>query len=437
MKHFFLENRNFKLLFSLFCTAVCALMLSKCSGSGNSEKSLESFDLEVGEPLEGRFVNQAGGASGFNEWQVLLMKPSGETYRAQINELGGFVFYGVDISSFYTVALLDKDFRYTALLEPSAIGRSALSSYWFHFEGRVLPPLSLHGNQLSFTDHTDLVFGSTGENYSDHDNDGILAWFDDDDDNDGLVDAFDPDAFLAESGPGSAGQNDGKFLGVIESIVLQQIYEKDGPKTNLKLRALAKVERGSKVGKVRLVTRPSSLTNSQIISNFGEEELTSKGAFDGFLLDDGHNSDELAKDFLFGRKISLSNSELIKPRQVFFFEAEVGGAMLSYPYTQPAFTIGELDFSFSSNEISLSGDPFGNAVDGKKNQSFYWSFEVFDEKDGLVYASPSIPGDQKKSALPQNLLEAGKLYKARCYAKSLDRAWGLPQFIVQTEKKSM
>ena len=120
-----------------------------------------------------------------------------------------------------------------------------------------------------------------------------------------------------------------------------------------------------------------------------------------------------------------------------FVEVELGDSVVSYPYIYPGFQASPIDFSFASSEITLSGNPFGNSPSGALNNSYLWSFEIFDSNGGIVYTSPMVGGDQKELSVPSGTLISGEAYTARCLARSQERLLGQSEFIVQSEKKSL
>ena len=289
-----------RFLFVTLSIGFLSSLVTNCSSDGETDVDVDSFDLEVGEPLEGRLINQAGEGEGFTDWQILLVRQSGQSYRAALNSLGGFVFRGVDISSPYTLVLLDKDFRYTASLKPGSLVESSLASIWFRFTGRVLPTLSLAGDQLKFSSEEEVVYTPSSADL-DQDGDGLLTWFDDNDNGNDLIDAFDPEA--SESG--------NEFSGALASLQIQSIFEKTASDFTLTLRPVVKLRENSNVGRIKLVTRAASLDKAQVFGRKDDGSFsTALESFDGLLLDDGVSDDERADDLIFGRKIFLSGSDV-------------------------------------------------------------------------------------------------------------------------------
>ncbi len=404
-------------------TLALSLLLTNCSGSGSNEQESISVDLEVGEPLEGRLLNHSGGSSGFQSWQIVLVKSNGEGYRAEVNQLGGFVLYGVDLHDSYTLVLLDKDFRYTAQLEARPVQNSKDDkSPWFHFKGRVLPALSLNGAVLSFKDQTDLSYLKVKGSLNDFDKDGLLDWFDEDDDNDGVPDAFDSDS-----------PDDLSFDAPVQALQIEHQYQVSSGNLNLSLRVLAKVRSDSRNSSLEISTRTGTFSEAKLLGPSTDGKQDEKlGAFDGQLLDDGKSFDEFQADLIFARKTQLNSALGLRPKQLLFVDLKVADVKKSFPFLVPSIETGVIDFQATASDISLTGQPFGSGIQG-----FKWSFEIFGDDGGLIYASPQFPGEARTQSLPSGLLESGKTYQARVYAKSKDRFLGLPSYVVSSEKKNL
>ncbi len=440
------------LLLSIGC------LLGSCRGTDGDGGGGSSSS---GEKVTGVLKSSAGSQAEMASWVVAFVeRDTGVSHVGVLGALGNYSIDNVKVNQPQTLVLLDPQYRLSAVLSapgdiegtvfqyfttsdlslPSVVHQGPILKFselsgisWTNnvagdSDGDLIPDgLETQNLQLEDSDND----GLQNELDSDLDGDGIANWFDSDDDGDNILDPFDTDA----NGDGildlTQETGDLYFKSGIEFLSVQVAQQVQADSSlNAELLFTAKIEDNADIVSIT-IKGASVLLNDSLVANVDlETGQTSTAAWDYSLLDDGLSEDGAENDYVFARKVVLTDGANPKANQVVFFQlTHSDKKVLSFAYTFPALITGAFVGSYdsSSRVVTKSGTPFGS------EENYIWSLSIYDASSIKVYSSESIPGTTDTFTIPETLLDNSQSYTGKVVASTFDRINSFPTWIIRSQ----
>ncbi len=438
------------------------LQLTGCGGSrgenedGGDGSSFAGSRINLTSSLIGQIGTQAQMAT----WLVALNEQtSGVSIVAQADNTGTLGFQKVSQEVSHSAVLLSPDYIIQAVLGVASDTSNQLNPY-FKFSSPALPRIVQKGGSLSFQTNEGVLFenrpckdsngdgipdgassfllspgfgllssdldedGIDNELDQDVDGDCIPNAYDSDDDGDGVADLLDTDA----NGDGELDilqENSDQHFSVGLKHIVMQIVKTPTTQT---MKFLTQTRPNTNTTRIT-IRGPASLFGSSIFTQ--GDGLT--GLWDYSLADDGRNDDGIVGDGVYSRTVTLATGMTTRANQIIFFQQQMGtGAdafTAEFPFLIPnvQVTTPTLGFDGSSRTVTLSGDPFGAAL-----QDFTWLMSVTHSSGIKVFESAPISGTTRTFVLPTNAVLPGNTYILRAVAQTPEKVKGYPGIIVQS-----
>lgn len=446
----------------LVILSFCSLGLNSCSDDG------DRAEPAIGD-ITGTIRSVSGSQSQLSGWTLSLFeRDHGISRVSSVGSIGNYRFKNVRKDFVQGMALLDPDFKLSAILSQKSEKANRIS-HFFQTLRDDFPTLIHAGPTIAFSDISGIGWdenttsvdddgdgvaggletfladtdgdGRDNQSDADIDGDGLPNWFDLDDDGDSLIDVFDVDENGDETSNDSQtiGQTFfGEGLSYISSQVIQTISQQGTVSTNLLL--LAKVSEEFQKGSFEVSIRgaESMFSGTKALVANSESGQIKPIAWDFSLVDDGLNNDGAAGDGVYARMLALGEGIVPLPRQMIFFrygfkEQEKVTYYLEFPYLFPTLTVGAIAglYDPAQQTFTRSGQPFDNA------NGYVWSVDIFDATGKKIYSSASISGSKDTFKIPPNVIDNSKTYTAQVLAMTIGRIPSQPTWIIRSAPFSL